>query len=75
MAGERQKDVVEVRGANREPVDVDRRVLELVEQRAQRAHAAIRSVVATMTHDRTLAPDFVRAAELIASGKVAEALE
>jgi histidine ammonia-lyase len=44
-------------------------------KRGHRAHAAIRAVVATMTRDRTLAPDFVRAAELIASGKIAEALE
>jgi histidine ammonia-lyase len=42
--------------------------------RGQRAHGAIRSVCATMTHDRSLASDFVRASELIASGKIAEAL-
>jgi histidine ammonia-lyase len=42
--------------------------------RGQRALAAVRSVCATMTHDRSLAPDFVRVSELIASGKIAEAL-
>jgi len=43
-------------------------------KRGQAAHAAIRSVSPTITEDRTLTPDFVRVAELIASGKLAEAL-
>jgi histidine ammonia-lyase len=42
--------------------------------RGQRAHAAIRSVCPTMEHDRSLAPDFARVAELIASGKIAGVL-
>lgn len=40
----------------------------------QVAHAAIRSVCPTMENDRVLYKDFARLAELIASGKVAEAL-
>jgi histidine ammonia-lyase len=40
----------------------------------QAAHAAIRSVCATMDKDRVMYKDFARLAELIASGKVAEAL-
>jgi len=43
-------------------------------KRGQAAHAAIRSVCATMDRDRVLYQDFVRIAELIASGKVAEVL-
>ena len=43
-------------------------------KRAQAAHAAIRSVCPTMDQDRVMYQDFVRLAELIASGKVAEAL-
>ena len=40
----------------------------------QQAHAAIRSVCATMTKDRVMYQDFARLAELIASGKLAEAV-
>lgn len=40
----------------------------------QTAHAAIRSVCATMDRDRVMYQDFARIAELIAAGKVAEAL-
>jgi histidine ammonia-lyase len=43
-------------------------------KRGQAAHAAIRSVCATMEKDRVMYKDFERLAELIASGKVAEAL-
>jgi histidine ammonia-lyase len=43
-------------------------------KRGQAAHAAIRSVCATMDKDRVMYPDFARIAELIASGKVAEVL-
>jgi histidine ammonia-lyase len=43
-------------------------------KRGQAAHAAIRSVSATMDKDRVMYQDFVRIADLIASGKVAEAL-
>jgi histidine ammonia-lyase len=43
-------------------------------KRGQAAHAAIRSVCATMEKDRVMYKDFARLAELIASGKVAEAL-
>ena len=43
-------------------------------KRGQAAHAAIRSVSATMDKDRVMYQDFARIAELIASGKVAEAL-
>jgi histidine ammonia-lyase len=43
-------------------------------KRGQAAHAAIRSVCATMDRDRVMYQDFSRIAELIASGKVAEAL-
>ena len=43
-------------------------------KRGQTAHAAIRSVCATMDKDRVMYQDFARIAELIASGKVAEAL-
>jgi histidine ammonia-lyase len=43
-------------------------------KRGQAAHAAIRSVSATMEKDRVMYQDFARIADLIASGKVAEAL-
>jgi histidine ammonia-lyase len=43
--------------------------------RGQRAHIAIRRVCPTVEHDRSLAPDFARVAELIASGKIAEVLK
>ncbi|HEY4905082.1 MAG TPA: histidine ammonia-lyase [Candidatus Sulfotelmatobacter sp.] len=43
-------------------------------KRGQAAHAAIRAVCATMEQDRVMYKDFARLAELIASGKVAEAL-
>jgi histidine ammonia-lyase len=43
-------------------------------KRGQAAHAAIRSVCATMDRDRVMYKDFARIAELIASGKVAAAL-
>ena len=43
-------------------------------KRCQAAHAAIRSVCATMEKDRVMYQDFARISELIASGKVAEAL-
>jgi histidine ammonia-lyase len=42
--------------------------------RGQRAVAAVRSVCAPVERDRVLAPDFARVAELIAAGKLAEAL-
>ncbi len=43
-------------------------------KRGQQAHAALRAVCPTMTHDRSLAPDIARAAELIATGNLAAAL-
>lgn len=43
-------------------------------KRGQAAHAAIRSVCATMDRDRVMYQDFARLAELIASGKIAAAL-
>ena len=43
-------------------------------KRGQTAHAAIRSVCATMEKDRVMYNDFARLAELIASGKVAAIL-
>jgi histidine ammonia-lyase len=43
-------------------------------RRLQSAHAAIRTVCATMDKDRVMYHDFVRIAEMIASGKIAEAL-
>jgi histidine ammonia-lyase len=42
--------------------------------RGQRAHTAIRSVCPAMERDRSLAPDFVRVADLIATGKIADVL-
>jgi len=44
-------------------------------KRGQAAHAAIRSVCPTMDKDRIMYLDFARLAELIASGRVAEALD
>ena len=43
-------------------------------KRGQAAHAAIRAVCPTMDRDRVMYQDFVRIAEVIASGKVAESL-
>ncbi|MGA8618855.1 MAG: histidine ammonia-lyase [Candidatus Sulfotelmatobacter sp.] len=43
-------------------------------KRGQAAHAAIRSVCPTVDKDRVMYKDFARIAELIASGKVAEAI-
>jgi histidine ammonia-lyase len=43
-------------------------------KRGHAAHAAIRSVCPTVDKDRVMYKDFARIAELIASGKVAEAL-
>jgi histidine ammonia-lyase len=43
-------------------------------KRGQAAHAAIRSACATMEKDRVMYPDFARMAELLAAGKIAEAL-
>jgi histidine ammonia-lyase len=43
-------------------------------KRLQAAHAAIRSVSPPIEHDRVLADDFDRISDLIASGKLAEAL-
>jgi histidine ammonia-lyase len=43
-------------------------------KRGQAAHAAIRSVSAAVDKDRVMYPDFVRLSQLLASGKIAEAL-
>ncbi len=43
-------------------------------KRGQAALAAIREACPPVTHDRVLAPDFARVAEMIASGRLAEAL-
>jgi histidine ammonia-lyase len=43
-------------------------------KRGQAAHAAIRAVCPTMDRDRVMYQDFVRIAEVIAAGKVAEVL-
>src|SRR5207302_5758443 len=43
-------------------------------QRGQQAHAAIRAVCPTMEKDRVMYGDFARVAEVIVSGKLAEAL-
>ena len=43
-------------------------------KRGQAAHATIRSVCTTMEKDRVMYPDFARTAELLAAGKIAEAL-
>lgn len=43
-------------------------------KRGQNAHATIRSVSAAMDKDRVMYPDFVRLSQLLASGKIAEAL-
>jgi histidine ammonia-lyase len=44
-------------------------------KRGQAAHAAIRSVCPTVDRDRVMYQDFARLAEVIASGKLAEALQ
>jgi len=44
-------------------------------KRGQAAHAAIRSVCPAMENDRVMYKDFARIAELIVSGRLAEALE
>ncbi len=44
-------------------------------KRAQQAIAAIRAVCPSVTHDRSLAPDFARVAEVIARGEIAAALK
>jgi len=41
----------------------------------QQAHAAIRAVCATMQQDRVMYKDFERIAQLIASGRLAAALQ
>ncbi len=43
-------------------------------KRGQAAHAAVRSVCATMDKDRVMYQDFARISDLIASGKLADAL-
>ena len=43
-------------------------------KRLQAAHAAIRSVSPPIEHDRVLADDFARISDLIASGKLTEAV-
>jgi len=43
-------------------------------KRGQSAHSAIRSVCPTMEHDRVMYSDIARLSDLIASGKIAEAL-
>ena len=43
-------------------------------KRGQAAHSAIRSVCPTMEKDRVMYNDFARIADLIAAGKIAEAL-
>ena len=53
---------------------LDFRAPLLTGKRGQAAHAAIRSVSPTIREDRIFTPDFERVAELIASGKLAEAL-
>ena len=44
-------------------------------KRGQMAHAVIRAAVPSMDHDRVIAPDIARVAEVIASGKLVEALD
>jgi histidine ammonia-lyase len=44
-------------------------------KRCRTAHAAIRTVCATMDRDRVMYQDFARISQLIASGKLAEALQ
>jgi histidine ammonia-lyase len=44
-------------------------------KRGQQAHAAVRAVSPTLEHDRSLAPDIARVAQVIAEGKLAAALE
>jgi len=43
--------------------------------RLQRAHAAVREVCATLERDRSLAADFVRVAQVIEAGRMAESLK
>jgi len=43
-------------------------------KRLQQAHAAIRAVSSAVEKDRVMYGDFARIAEIIASGKIAEAL-
>ena len=43
-------------------------------KRAQQAMSAIRKVSKFMDHDRSLAPDMARVAEVITRGEIAEAL-
>ncbi len=43
-------------------------------RRGQQVHAAIRAVSPTVDHDRVLAPDVAKVAEVIASGSIADAL-
>jgi histidine ammonia-lyase len=43
-------------------------------KRLQQAHAAIRAVCPTMEKDRAMYRDFARIAEIIAAGRIAEAL-
>jgi histidine ammonia-lyase len=43
-------------------------------KRAQQAMAAIRKVAKMMDHDRSLAPDMARVAEVIGRGEIADAL-
>jgi histidine ammonia-lyase len=44
-------------------------------KRGQAAYAAIREVSPMVTKDRILAPDIVKVAEVIASGRVAQSLK
>jgi len=44
-------------------------------KRGQKAYQAIRSVSAKLARDRAMYGDFVRVAEVIASGKIREALD
>jgi histidine ammonia-lyase len=44
-------------------------------KRAQQAVSAIRKVSARVDHDRSLAPDFAKVAEVIARGEIAEVLQ
>jgi histidine ammonia-lyase len=44
-------------------------------KRGQQAHAAIRAVSPPLEHDRSLAPDIAKVAEVIAQGKLAAVLE
>jgi histidine ammonia-lyase len=53
---------------------LDFRAPLLTGKRGQQAHAAIRKVSPAMQEDRSLAPDFARAAQLIAGGALADVL-